>query len=420
MTKRKRFMWPAVIGLSFTLMACGPDRSGVLEQLQPEPATEENKPDSLRVWVHDTETYLQAYKVIAEQFTEETGIEVQLVPFGLFDQLEAMSLDAPSGRGPDLFFQPHDMTGNAYLQGVAAEIELTDEQKEGYIDGSLDALSYNGVQVGIPASVETYALMYNTDLIPEAPETIEELEQIGEDLTDSSSDQYGFLLEAQNAFFAYPFLAAYGGYFFGEDQGVYDVDDLGISNQGTVQGTELIRSWYEKGYLPSNLNGDIMNGLFLQGNVGAVVSGPWSINEYRNALGDNLRTAPLPKINGDRLESFAGVKGWMVNEYSEHINWAKELALYMTSKESSEIFFDYAKEIPARSDIDLEDEVYDAFIEQLEYATFMPNVPAVSAVWEPLGDALIFISNGDDAEEVLVETQDMIEDEIEIMGGGEE
>lgn len=146
----------------------------------------------------------------------------------------------------------------------------------------------------------------------------------------------------------------------------------------------------------------------------------WSINEYRNALGDQLRTAPLPMINGERLESFAGVKGWMVNEYSEHINWAKELALFMTSKESSEIFFDYAKEIPARSDIDLEDEVYDAFIEQLEYATFMPNVPAVSAVWEPLGDALIFISNGDDAEEVLVETQDMIEDEIEIMGGGEE
>ncbi|MCM2678004.1 sugar ABC transporter substrate-binding protein [Alkalicoccobacillus plakortidis] len=271
-------------------------------------------------------------------------------------------------------------------------------------------------KLAFQASVETYALMYNNELISEAPETLEELEQIGEELTIPANDQYGFLLEAQNAFFAYPFLAAYGGYFFGEENGGYDVGDIGLSNQGTVEGTELIRSWYEKGYLPRNLNADIMNGLFLQGNVGAVVSGPWNINDYRNALGDSLETAPLPMIDGERLKSFAGVKGWMVNQYSDHINWAKELALFMTSKESSEIFFEYAQEIPARDDIELENELYDGFVEQLEYAQFMPNIPAVSAVWEPLGDALIFISNGDDAEEVLLETQGMIEDEIEIMG----
>ena len=420
MSNVKSYFIPVVVGLSLTLTACGPERGDEVEELVPDEATEANKPDSLQVWVHDTETYLEAYKEIADAFTQETGIDVHLVPFGLFDQLEAMSLDAPSGRGPDLFFQPNDMTGNAYLQGVAAELDLTEEQKEGYIDGSLDALSYDGAQIGIPASVETYALMYNNELISEAPETLEELEQIGEELTIPANDQYGFLLEAQNAFFAYPFLAAYGGYFFGEENGGYDVGDIGLSNQGTVEGTELIRSWYEKGYLPRNLNADIMNGLFLQGNVGAVVSGPWNINDYRNALGDSLETAPLPMIDGERLKSFAGVKGWMVNQYSDHINWAKELALFMTSKESSEIFFEYAQEIPARDDIELENELYDGFVEQLEYAQFMPNIPAVSAVWEPLGDALIFISNGDDAEEVLLETQGMIEDEIEIMGAGDE
>ncbi|WP_078393925.1 sugar ABC transporter substrate-binding protein [Shouchella patagoniensis] len=405
----------AVIGL---LGACGPDRTGVVDELEPEEATEANKPDSLSIWVNDDERSLVAYREIGDQFELETGIEVRITPFSMGDQLEAMSLDAPAGGGPDLFYQPHDMVGNITLQGLAAEIELTAEEQAGYIDGSLEALSYEGELVGIPASVETYALFYNTDIVEEAPETVEELEQLGESFTDSNADEYGFLLESREMYFSYPLYEAYGGYIFAEEGDEYNTQDIGLDNEGAIAGGELMQSWYEKGYLPHNLNADILNGLFLDGSVGAVFSGPWNIAEYGNTLGESVKTAPLPTINGEHMTSLAGVKAWMVNGYSDHISWAKELALFMTNEESANTFFEHTREIPARAEVNLDEELYDGFVEQLEYAYFMPNVPEVSAVWGPMGDANVFISQGEDVEDVLTETVQMIQDEIEIMGAG--
>ncbi|WP_080873195.1 sugar ABC transporter substrate-binding protein [Oceanobacillus timonensis] len=417
--KKKLFMGISLIVILAILVSCGPNRDEVTETVVEE-ATEENKPDSLHVWVEDNEHNLAAYEEITQNFTEETGIDVVITPFGMFDQLEAMSLDGPSGGGPDLFFQPHDETGNVYLQGLAAELDLTEEEKKGYLEGSMEALNYEDAQIGIPSSVETYTLMYNTDLVPEVPETIEELEALGEHLTVPENDEYGFLMEAPEMYFSYPFFEAYGGYIFEqENETSYDVEDIGIDNAGSVQAGELLQSWYENGYLPRNLNADILNGLFVDGKVGAVFSGPWNIEEYESALGDSLATAPLPDLDGEPLTSFSSVKGWMVNQYSENIDWAKELALFMTSEESSEIYFEHTQEIPAREDIEMDSDLYEAFMVQLEQSEFMPNIPAASAVWDPMRDAMIFISNGEDVQEVLTETKEMIQDEIEIMGAAD-
>ena len=43
-------------------------------------------------------------KKITDQYTKKTGIKVKLVNIGQNDQLENISLDAPVGKGPDIFF----------------------------------------------------------------------------------------------------------------------------------------------------------------------------------------------------------------------------------------------------------------------------------------------------------------------------
>lgn len=197
------------------------------------------------MWVNDEDRHLDAYEKITARFTEETGIEVEITPFSMLDQLDALSLDAPAGAGPDLFFQPNDRFGDIHLQGLAAELDLTDEQLEGYSEGAVEALNYEGHQLGVPVAVETYALMYNTDLVPEAPETIEELQEIAANLTNVANDEYGFLMEATNFYYLYPFLQSYGGYVFNQDtDGSYNIDDIGLGNEGSVQGGELIQSFF--------------------------------------------------------------------------------------------------------------------------------------------------------------------------------
>lgn len=411
-----------VVTLSGLLTACGPDRdegNGSASEGSATPVNEEQdgaapeKPEVLTMWVNDEEVQLDAYEQIVEKYEEETGISVEITPFSMLDQLESLSLDAAAGGGPDLFYQPNDRLGDIYLQGLAAELDLTSEQLEGYTEGAIQALNYDGVQLGIPAVIETYALYYNTELVPEAPKTIEELEQIAADLTNASADEYGFLFEGTNFYYLYPFIEAYGGYVFDQNsEGVYDTSNIGLANEGTAEGANLIQSWYEAGYLPVGITDDIIKGYFRDGQVGAVISGPWNVSEFSEALGDQLAVAPLPTIDGKNLSSYSGVKGWLVNEYSENQYWATDLALYITNPENSLTYFEVAGELPARTDVEIDDELRQPFLQQAEYAVPMPNIPAMSSVWDPMGDAFEFISQGEDPQEVLEEAVQQIADKI--------
>src|SRR5690625_153364 len=191
MGKSKSFWLTAVLLLvmSMFLVACGGDSSKETDG-QTAPDTEDveddstddagvedegddvpEKPESLSMWVNDEEQQLDAYEKIVANFEEEYDISVEIIPYSMLDQLDGMSLDGPSGQGPDLFFQPHDRLGDVHLQGLAAELELTEDQAARlaeYNQDAVTAFSYEGIQYGIPAVVETYALFYNKELVPEA------------------------------------------------------------------------------------------------------------------------------------------------------------------------------------------------------------------------------------------------------------
>src|SRR5699024_8236831 len=98
-------------------------------------------------------------------------------------------------------------------------------------------------------------------------------------------------------------------------------------------------------------------GLFMDGQAGVVVDGPWAIQDYVDSLGDSLKIAPLPEQDGERLSSFAGNKGWLVNYYSDNQYWATELALFITNEENSTTYYEVAGELPAHTAVKIEDEL---------------------------------------------------------------
>jgi arabinogalactan oligomer/maltooligosaccharide transport system substrate-binding protein len=376
------------------------------------------KPESLHMWVNQEEQQLDAYEEITARFTEEYGIDVQITPYEMLEQLDGMSLDGPAGQGPDLFFQPHDRMGDIYLQGVAAELDLTDDQLERlgeYNEEAVQSFSYEGIQFGIPAVVETYALFINNELVPEAPETMDELMDIARDLTGDG--QYGFMMNAGDLYFTYPFITADGGYIFGQDEdGVYDPTDIGLNTPEAVSAVEMIQSWFDEGLMPPGTDLEVANSLFIDGQLGMVVNGPWAIPDYRDAIGENLQVVELPTQDGEPLNSFSGNKGWLVNYYTDHEYWATELALFITNEESSTTYFEVAGELPAHTAVEIDDEFMDPIFAQTQNAHPMPNIPEMSQVWEPLGDALQFVQQGDDVQEVLDEAVANIEANISMMG----
>lgn len=414
---KKKLLILFALLLTLLLAACGPDRD-----TSSETGSEENndegveQPEKLLVWAPTDQA--NAVQEISEGFTEESGIEVEVLPFAMDEQEEAMSLDGPSGNGPDLFFQPG--IGSLSIKGLVQPMKVEQEVLDTYSEGSVEALSYEGDVYGLPAVVESLALYFNKELIPKAPETIEELEAMAKELTDVANDQYGFLYPAADFYFSFPFMAGYGANIFAEENNIFQIDQIGLNSEEAIAGAKMIQGWFESGYLPTGVTQDVAGGLFNEGKVGAVVNGPWALAEFKEALGDKLGTAPLPKLeNGEHPITFLGTKGWMLSAYTKYPEAATDLAIYLTNEDSLKTYYEKTGEMPAKSSILSSDEFQNdplikGFATQLEHAKPFPPVPALSAVWDPMADALTFITQGEDVQESMDEAVEAIKQDIDL------
>src|SRR5699024_128542 len=130
---------------------------------------------------------------------------------------------------------------------------------------------------------------------------------------------------------------------------------------------------------------------------------------------DDFSTARLTEINCDIAPSFVGVKSWFVSSFSDHSEWANDLAKFMTNDENSNVIYESTGELPPRQDIidQIDDPIYDGYTEQIPYGIAMPNIPEMSAVWD-MDDAIELIINGDEVEDVLKSTVENIEEQISL------
>ncbi|MCE5069934.1 extracellular solute-binding protein [Staphylococcus aureus] len=394
--------------------ACGPNRSKEDIDKALNKDNSKDKPNQLTMWV-DGDKQMAFYKKMTDQYTKKTGIKVKLVNIGQNDQLENISLDAPAGKGPDIFFLAHDNTGSAYLQGLADEIKLSKDELKGFNKQALKAMNYDNKQLALPAIVETTALFYNKKLVKNAPQTLEEVEANAAKLTDSKKKQYGMLFDAKNFYFNYPFLFGNDDYIFKKNGSEYDIHQLGLNSKHVVKNAERLQKWYDKGYLPKVATHDVMIGLFKEGKVGQFVTGPWNINEYQETFGKDLGVSTLPTDGGKPMKPFLGVRGWYLSEYSKHKYWAKDLMLYITSKDTLQKYTDEMSEITGRVDVKSSNPNLKVFEKQARHAEPMPNIPEMRQVWEPMGNASIFISNGKNPKQALDEATNDITQNIKIL-----
>lgn len=352
-------------------------------ELKPEPGAK------LKIW--DSEGPEGDWlKEVVLQFTAEYGIEVTYEPVGHTDSPAKMKTDGPAKLGADVFSAPHDHLGGLVAAGL---IYPNDAANPGeYLDAAVQGTSYEGVWYGYPVAIETYALFYNKDLLPEPPKTFDELIDFCKGFNDVANNKYGFMMEAANFYYIYSFMSGYGGYVFGSDG--TDKADIGLANEGSVEGLKFHQRLKE--ILPLNtadINYDIKKALFNEGKLAMHIDGPWAIQGHKEA-GVNFAIAPLPTIpNGKHPESFSGIRAFYVNSYSDYPNAAKLLAKYLTSSRLLADRFAKTSQIPPRKDL-MEDATVKndalnaAILDQAQYAQAMPNIPEMSSVWTPMATAL--------------------------------
>jgi len=379
-----------VFVLSIALTGCGGgSKTSESQSSQTQTAEQKKEPVELIVWSHLTDPEIAKVQEIANKWAEQTGNKVKV----LADQsdFQAFATAAQSGKGPDIMFGlPHDNLGTFQKAGLLAEVPEGVINKDDYVPMSISAVSYDGKMYAVPIAMETYALFYNTDKVKTPPATLDDLIKLGKEV--------GLQYDVNNFYFSFAFIAAYGGYVFKDTGGGLDPNDIGLNNEGAKKGLELIKDFVQKyKFMPPDINYDMAKGNFQSGKIGLYISGPWDVDGFKKA-NVPFKVAPLPEIDGKPTPSFAGVQAAFVSANSKHQKEAWDLMKYLVENTGLPLF-ETGNRIPViKSLLDNPEvkgnEILSAFAEQAQHAIPMPNIPQMSQVWTPAGNALQLITSG--------------------------
>src|SRR5690625_572821 len=421
------------------LAACGPDNNNEEENNNANNSEADNsnnenesaanndtedadKPEKLIVW--EDQDKGTALKDAAEKFEEEYGIEIEYLEYNITEMQENMALDGNTDNAPDVVTMSHDGVGPSVVKGYIEPLEVSDDVLDQYTESSVEAFEYDDQLYGLPKATETTVFIYNKELLPEVPETMDDVYELSEEAVEDG--EHGFLAIWDDFYHSYGVFNGFGGYVFGDDD---DVSDVGLDNDESVEALEYISKWYDEELFPSGIVGeksnDQMNGLFKEGKAFAVQNGPWAFTDYEEA-GIDIGIAPMPVLpNGEPVGTYMGVKGWFVTSFTDNKEWSQKFVEFVSNEENSKVRYDLTGEIPPLVSL-LEDDEWvssnegaAAVMEQSKDAVAMPSIPEMAEVWDPVATAVQTVATGkSDPKEALETAVQLIKDNIEMNHGG--
>ena len=363
----------------------------------------------------------------AKAFEKESGTKVNIKTGDALGGLDKLSLDNQSGKAPDVMMAPYDRVGGLGNDGQLAEVTLNKDSKT---DKTTESLVTNGGKVyGAPAVIETLVLYYNKDLMQEAPKTFGELEELAKDSKYDFAGEEGkntaFLADWTNFYYAYGLLSGNGGYVFGKDG--TDPKDVGLNNQGAIDGIEYAKTWYAKwpkGLQDTKGAANFIQTQFQEGKTAAIIDGPWKASSLKEAK-VNYGVATIPTLpNGKAYSAFGGGKAWVIPAGANNPEAAQKFVDFLTTTDQQKAFYDKTNEVPANTEareyaVGKNDELTTAVVKQFENAQPMPNISEMSTVWDPAATMLFdAVSGKKSAKDAADDAVKLIKETIEQKFGG--
>lgn len=415
---KRAFGAAAVTGVAALLMsACGGGESAspqaptttaaseTTTEAAPSPTTtgppERDAAADLVIWI-DAER-VNILKKYADQFGEENGIKVAVQ---VATDPRAQFKDATKvGKGPDIVVGAHDWLGELVQNGTVAPVQLSGDVAGKFAPQAMAATKFNGQNYGVPYAIENIGLMRNTALAPTAPTTMDELVKMGTDAKAKSGGKVTNVLIQQvgktgNAYFAYPYLAAFdGGIFATKPNGDYDASKVIVNSPGSVKGGEVLAALGKQKVLSTNIGDENAEGLFNSGKAPFFITGPWAVPNAKKA-GINYEVTNLPSLpGGGTMKPFLGVQMFYVSAKAKNAALAQEFVTnYVPRKDVQLALFEAGARPPALTEaydeVAAKDKDVKAWFEAGKEGKPMPNIPAMNSVWGPFGQATADIISG--------------------------
>lgn len=333
---------------------------------------------------------------ILDDFTEETGITVNVQSIPWSAAHDRLLTAVASGEGPDVVQMGTtwmaEFSDAGALMDISDYIESEEElNTENFFEGNVATNEFDGAYYGVPWYTETRALYYRTDLLEEvgyteAPQTWDELKDAALKLSERGDNMYGFNVDSADQTF---------GFMFARQNGSTLLDSEGnplFNEPEFVEAAEYLNSIVQEGGAPmQDLGLDISQTFGGEGIVPMFISGPWmitAINENAPDIEGNWATAVLPAGPENNLSNTGGanLSVWSENENTDN---AIELIKFLSLPENQLAFMETSSSLPAVQaaweDESLQGELIVPFGEQLENSEHMPLIPE----WEEVAQNYI-------------------------------
>ena len=372
---------------------------------------------TVEIWISMMPFEESIMKNVTEMFMKEyPGINIKLV--NTPQMKEKFKAAVIVGKGPDLLTWAHDWTGEFVEADLIVPFDeyLTDSIKSVYFPAALSAAEYKGHIWGLPWASETVALVCNTEMVNNPPETFDELKNIMEKYYNPDQGKYGISHQV-DPYFVSAWIHAFGGFYYNDTTG-----EVGVGSPGTIEGFKFFLENIAPYMYRDDVGHETQLKLFIEKNTPCIVTGPWDIPKVKEA-GIKFFVTPLPKIDDQHIpKPYSGIKLWWMSKLAKERGTDKAAALFVLwftlNDEVAKYLAKNAGFVPVNK-IALESPEVQSIPEVYGYAKAvansipMPKSPAMAKVWGPVTDAINAVWTGQaSVEEAFQLAQQEIEEDL--------
>lgn len=335
-------------------------------------------------------------------------ITVKETSVDFYGAREKFIKEASEGKGPDLIRTDRFWLPTFVDKGLLAEIkenEITEELAD-MVPVAREFVTVDKKIWAIPISVDSLAMFYNKAHFREksipAPKDLDEFSKACEKLTDSTNDRYGFFIYPNGWYFE-PFFFAFGGQYFDANGKLFIKSDAGRKALEFLLHIKADLKAVPPMQFSTKLYGTMIKS-FSSGQTSMIFTGPWAIRDIiaGSAFRDNNANLGVEQIPAGPRGTFSpiGCQSIAISSKSKQREAALKFAKFMFDFEIQKKFTMANYGLPARRKVfaapELKKDPYlQTFIRQLQMSCKAYTHPHQSDIYEPLGDKIVKVLNGD-------------------------
>ncbi|HHY10804.1 MAG TPA: extracellular solute-binding protein [Firmicutes bacterium] len=364
------------------------------------------------IWTKEGEVtggVLEEIENLAQEFSRtRPGLTIEVVSYGVEELRQDFQAAAFAGQGPDLLWTVSDHAGPFVAMEIIKPVDDVFEAEflAGFVRPGLESVELSGQTWGVPISVGNHLmLLYNKNLLPEAPQNTDEMIKVGQELTidfdnDGMPDQYGLVYNLTEPFFFAPWLGGFGGW-------PLDGVTPTLNTPAMVEALRFVQDLkFSHKIVPVECDYDAADALFKEGKAAMLINGDWSLADYlapEVAEKVDLGIARIPLVSETGLWPAPMTSGiyFMLPDYidGEKEAIAKEFIEFISTDEVQILFLEKHMRLPA-TEAALEhpsltaDPILKGSADQMTVGKPMPTVPEMRAAWDAIRPNLEAIMAG--------------------------